>query len=141
MKKIWIICIILYLTGCGSEELNFDKNKAQNTIEKNLSQMVEVKETTLSNVYEIDLSLIDEYIIKENSSGDFYAILLTKNKLKVKEQMDIYFEKIRDSYVAYVPENVEKLDNRIEKEIDEYLIYIVAQNASLIYDEIINTME
>ena len=40
----------------------------------------------------------------------------------------------------YSQKRIEILDNRLEKEIDDYLIYIVSENADEIYDEIIKNM-
>ena len=34
---------------------------------------------TLDDVYDIDLELLEEYVIKQNSDGEMYAIILTNN--------------------------------------------------------------
>ena len=70
-----------------------------------------------------------------------YAIILTNDKSEVKEEMEEYFEKVRDFNTAYSPEQVKLIDERLEKEIGNYLIYIVSEDSEKIYQDIINTME
>lgn len=145
MKKISILIIMivaLMLTGCGNSSLNeLDINKASSAIEETLKNMEVVESTTLEDVYDLDLSKIEEHIIKQNDDGDLYAIVKTNDKESVKDDMDAYFEKIKEFNEAYSPERLEILENRLEKEIGDYLIYIVAEDASSIYNDIIDTME
>ena len=143
MKKVvWLFVCLLLVTGCGSEELKeLNLEKSALVVEETLKNMTDIDKDTLENVYEIDFSLIEEYVMKENEEGDLYAIIRTNNKSALKENMDSYFEKVRDFNTAYSPERVEILDSRLEKEIGEFLIYIVAKDANKIYNDIIHTME
>lgn len=143
MKRILVLLICIILVGCGKEdnitELNLEKTTA--IIENKLDNMVDVDENVLVGTYELDLSLMDEYVIKQNMNGDLYAVIKTNDKKKMKSNMDVYFDKIRTFNTAYSPERLEILDNRLEKEIGNYLIYIVSENADDIYEEIINSLE
>jgi len=143
MKKVvWLFVCLLLITGCGNEELKeLNLEKSALAVEETLKNMTDIDKDTLENVYEIDFNLIEEYVIKENEEGDLYAIIRTNNKSSLKENMDSYFEKVRDFNTAYSPERVEILDSRLEKEIGEFLIYIVAKDANKIYNDIIHTME
>lgn len=143
MKKICgLIIMLLLLTGCGGNELNnLDMDEASNAIESSLKDMVEVEGETLEDVYDIDLSKIESYVVKQNSDGDLYAIIKTTDKESVKEDMEDYFDKIKTFNEAYAPERIEILENRLEKEIGDYLIYIVAENADEIYQDVIDTIE
>ena len=145
MKKISILVIILLtviLTGCGSNSLNeLDIKKASLAVEKTLKNMEIVEDTTLEDVYDLDLSKIKNHVIKQNDNGDLYAIIETEDKTSVKDDMEDYFEKTKEFNQAYSPERLEILENRLEKEIGNYLIYIVAEDADNIYEDIIDTME
>ena len=55
--------------------------------------------------------------------------------------MEWQFEKIKGFSESYAPERMDILEYRLEKEIGDYLIYIVAEDADDIYDDVIDTME
>lgn len=143
MKKICaLIIMILLVTGCGGNELNkLDIDKASNAIEQTLKDMVEIEGDTLRDVYNLDLSVIERHIVKQNSYGDLYAIIKTNDKATVKEDMEGYFEKIKEFNEVYATERLETLENRVEKEIGDYLIYIVAEDADSIYQDVVDTIE
>lgn len=144
MKRLCVLLmgVLVFVTGCGSSELNeLDVNKATSAIEGTLKNMEVIEKETLENVYDLDLSKVDEYVIKQNKDGDLYAILKTSNKVDVKEDMDDYFEKVKEYNEAYSPERLKILEDRLEKEIGNYLIYIVAEDADDIYKDVVNTME
>lgn len=143
MKKIVVILsifIMIFVTGCGNNvsELNVDNTKS--IIESNLKNMQEVDEESLKDVYGLNLDLMEVHIIKQNTDGDLYAIIKTKEKTKVKNDMKKYFEKIEKFNANYSPERLEILDNRVEKEIGDYLIYIVAKDANDIYNNIVKSL-
>jgi len=143
MKKILVVGIMLFMiTGCGNSEIkDLDVNKASSAIEQTLSNMESVEANVLTDVYNMDFNSLESYVIKQNTEGDMYAIVLTNNKSETKEQFEKYFEKVRDFNVAYSPEQVKQIDERLEKEIGNYLIYIVSENNEKIYQDIINTIE
>lgn len=143
MKKFVVLLglfVLLFVTGCGNNvsELNIDNTKK--IIESHLKDMKDVEDDTLTDVYGLDLSLMDEHVIKLNDDGDLYAIIKTSKKSGVKNDMQDYFEKIKKFNENYSPERLEILDNRVEKEIGDYLIYIVAEKADDIYKEIVNSL-
>lgn len=143
MKKILVLIVCLLLVGCGNNEdiTSLDMEKTKSVIEESLKNMNDIDKSVLTDTYELDLNNIDEYSIKQNMNGDFYAIIKTSNKKKVKDDMDNMFEKIKTFNEAYSPERLQLLENRLEKEIGDYLIYIIAEDQDSIYNNIINEME
>lgn len=143
MKKfiaVLSIFIMLFATGCGNNISELDVDNTQSIIESDLKNMQIVDEDSLVDVYGLNLDLMEVHIIKQNTNGDLYAIIKTNEKVKVKNDMTKYFEKIEKFNTNYSPERLEILSNRVEKEIGDYLIYIVAENADDIYKNIVNSL-
>ena len=144
MKRIILVLLgIIFigsLTGCGQTNNKFSFDKAKEIIEKRLTNLEEIKESTLEDVYNLDVSKMDKYVFKTNSDGDFYAIIKTDNISEVKVNMKDYFDKVRKFNTNYSPERLELLNNRVEKEIDSYLIYIIAESANDIYSDILKSL-
>lgn len=140
MRKLLLLLSLLVVTACGTNVTMLDINKTITIIENELQNMEIVSETTLSEVYDLDLSLMDEYVIKENTAGDWYAIIKTVDKNVVKNDMKDYLDKIKEFNQNYSPDRLQILENRLEKEIGDYLIYIVAENAEDIYSEIVDSL-
>lgn len=143
MKKILVVLsvfILLFVTGCGNTVSELDVDKTVDVIESTLKNMENVDEDELTDVYGLNLDLMEVHIIKQNSDGDLYAVIKTDEKAKVKNDMSKYFEKIEKFNTNYSPERLEILNNRVEKEVGDYLIYIVSSDAEDIYNEIVKTM-
>ena len=144
MKKfltVLMVAMLMFVTGCGNNdisELNIDETKK--IIEQDLKDMKDVSEDSLEDVYGLNLDLMKVYVIKENTSGDLYAIIKTTDKNQTKKDMENYFEKVKTFNANYSPERLQILEDRVEKEIGDYLIYIVAENADEIYENIINNL-
>lgn len=138
-KKIFILLMVvttILVTACG-KDISFDMKKASKTIENKLKSMKEISKTTLEDVYDLDTSKMNDFTFKENEDGDFYAIIKTDSLNEVKNNMKNYFEKVKQFNQSYSPERLKLLNNRIEKEVDDYLIYIIAKDANKIYDKIV----
>lgn len=69
----------------------------------------------------------DTYIIVKPSEG---------NKKAVKEKIDEYMDALEKQWETYLPEQYELVKNRLEKEYDGYLIYIVSIDNDLVYKTI-----
>mgnify|MGYP003288655365 FL=1 len=144
MKKfltVLMVAMLMFVTGCGNNdisELNVDETKK--IIEQDLKDMKDVNEDSLEDVYGLNLDLMEVHVIKENTSGDLYAIIKTTDKNQAKKDMENYFEKVKTFNANYSPERLQILEDRVEKEIGDYLIYIVAENADEIYENIINNL-
>ena len=142
MKKWVLIFLFVFLmVGCGNDKTELDMSSAKGAIEKSLSNMVTIEDSTLSDAYNLDLKKMDEWTFKQNENGDFYAIIKTSNKVDVKDAMKGYFAKVKDFNSSYSPERLELLENRLEKELGDYLIYIIAENSENIYKDVLNTIK
>lgn len=143
MKKIVAILsifILLFATGCGATVSELNVDNTESIIESDLKNMQEVDEESLQDVYGLNLDIMEVHVIKQNTEGDLYAIIKTNEKTQVKNDMVKYFEKIQKFNANYSPERLEILNNRVEKEIGDYLIYIVAKNADEIYNNIVKSL-
>ena len=144
MKKfltVLMVAMLMFVTGCGNNdisELNVEETKK--IIEQDLKDMKDVSEDSLEDVYGLNLDLMEVHVIKENTSGDLYAIIKTTDRNQTKKDMENYFEKVKTFNANYSPERLQILEDRVEKEIGDYLIYIVAENADKIYENIINNL-
>ena len=144
MKKfltVLMVAMLMLVTGCVNNdiaELNVDETKK--IIESDLKNMENVDEDSLKDVYGLNLDLMEVHVIKQNTDGDLYAIIKTTDKTQTKNDMKNYFEKVETFNANYSPERLKILEERVEKEIGDYLIYIVAENADEIYNNIINNL-
>lgn len=143
MKKIVAVLsifILLFATGCGTTVSELNVDNTESIIESDLKNMQEVDEESLQDVYGLNLDIMEVHVIKQNTEGDLYAIIKTNEKTQVKNDMVKYFKKIQKFNANYSPERLEILNNRVEKEIGDYLIYIVAKNADEIYNNIVKSL-
>ena len=92
-------------------------------------------------MYEMDLASVDEIIIKQNVDGDLYAIIKTNDKTKTKAEMKKYFDKLAFQYQSYEPEKMVQLEERLEKEVGNYLIFIIHKDGETIYNNVIESLE
>lgn len=69
----------------------------------------------------------DTYIIVKPSEG---------NKKVVKEKIDEYMDALEKQWETYLPEQYELVKNRLEKELGDYLIYVVSIDNDLVYKTI-----
>ena len=141
MKKVllgvMLVIALVIFTGCDNKGFEFDMKKASDVIESKITGLEEISKETLEDVYDVDFNNVEKFVFKENKDGDFYAIIKAKDNAKVKVNMKEYFDKVKYFSENYSPERLELLDNRLEKEIDSYLIYIIHKDAENIYNEII----
>ena len=140
MKKVLIAFVaIILLCGCSNNNMNnLDINKASSALDEKYSNMQTINKDELEVIYGLDLSKIDEYIIKSSSSanGDFYAILKVKdeNKKQVQDSMNNMFKVLENQSNLYSPEAVSKLKNKLSTSVGNYLIYIVSIDNNAYYD-------
>ncbi|MGE5455652.1 MAG: DUF4358 domain-containing protein [Ignavibacteriales bacterium] len=150
MKKILcIIGLILLVSGCSKNEVKLDFN----TLETNLNNltfeskkmfgnnnMVDVN--YLSDKYGFDSSNIDESLIsmsKVADSASMYAIFLPKKgeKDKAMEAIDKFLMKYDQSWMmGYAPDQEVLVQNRMEEEYGNYLIYIISNDNDKVLETI-----
>lgn len=141
MKKFLLIMMaVLGITACGGNNnlTTVDINGASSALDEKLGNMSPVNEDELKSIYQIDTSLMEEYVIKasDTANGNLYAIILVneENKSEVKNQMNNYFDILVEQNVLYSPEAVNLLENYLETSIGDYLIYIASEDNEATYN-------
>ena len=159
MKKILLLIVCLFMvTGCGNKkEDNVDVRLNMDKIKTNLSSlkisdsnpysnMDSVNDLDLIEGYGIDVSLLDEYVIYISSSVEdpsMYMVLNIKegNESVVKYQINDMFDKYLSAYKGYYPEAAGIIENKMEKEYSDYLIYIISNDNQKVYNKILECKE
>lgn len=140
MKKLLIMLMVVLLCGCGSNSSanNLDINGASKALDEAYTDMLVMDDTQLEVIYGLDLSLLEEYVVKYSSknNGNFYAILKTdsNNKNEVKAQMANMFSVLETQNSLYTPEAVALIKNHLETSVGDYLIYLVGQDTEALYN-------
>jgi len=149
MKKVLVLLLGLFLiTGCGNEkevekkELDISKVGSQLQSVESFKDLNNLNDEDLIKGYGIDLDLMEEYAIYISSAvsdPSMYIVAKAKSSKEsvLKFQIKDMFSKYLSSYMGYYPEAVPMIENRLEKEYDGYLIYIVSENNEEIYNKII----
>ena len=143
MKKILLIIVCMFIiTGCGNkEEVNDNASLSMSEIKESLSElkigdslpyskMESVNDLDLIEGYGIDVTLLEDYVIYISSSVEdpsMYMVLKpTEGKNSVlKYQVDDMFDKYLSAYMGYYPEAATIIEEKLEKEYNGYLIYVV----------------
>ena len=159
MKKVLlIITCILIMTGCSTQEetdtnisLSIDKVKTSLTnieIEesKPFANQESLNDLDLIEGYGIDVSLLEEYAIYISSSVEdpsMYMVLkpIADKTSVVKYQVKDMFDKYLNAYKGYYPEVATIIEDKMEKEQNGYLIYIVSLDNQKVYNKILECKE
>lgn len=137
-KIIMVIGLAIILAGCNKSVSTLDMKGASNSLDEKYQNMVLMSEKELEGIYNQDITLMEEYIIKssENQDGNFYALIKVKseNKEKVKNNMDEMFSILENQSSLYSPEAVNLIKNKLATSVGDYLIYIVSENNEEMYN-------
>ena len=133
----------LLLCGCGGSKGSaneLDMKSASKALDEAYTNMIVMDDTQLNVVYGLDLSLLEDYIVKcsSDNNGNFYALLKVSdtNKKEVKAQMDNLFAVLETQSSMYTPEAVALIKNHLETSVGSYLIYIVGNDTKALYEKI-----
>lgn len=137
-KIIMVIGLAIILAGCNKSVSTLDMKGASTSLDKKYQNMALMSEKELEGIYNQDITLMEEYIIKssENQDGNFYALIKVKseNKEKVKNNMDEMFSILENQSSLYSPEAVNLIKNKLATSVGDYLIYIVSENNEEMYN-------
>lgn len=154
MKKVLIILIILLCVGCGNnknsenENYNIDLELAKTNISKlkfdedfTFTDTSSINNIESLEFYGVEMNLIEEkmvYISSVITDPSMYMILKVSddNKSVVKYQINDMFEKYYNAYNNYYPKEAKMIQDRLEKELNGYLIYIVSYDNNAVYQAI-----
>lgn len=137
-KIIMVIGLAIILAGCNKSVSTLDMKGASTSLDKKYQNMALMSEKELEGIYNQDITLMEEYIIKssENQDGNFYALIKVKseNKEKVKNNMNEMFSILENQSSLYSPEAVNLIKNKLATSVGDYLIYIVSENNEEMYN-------
>ena len=157
MKKIILIITIFILAiGCSSKnetkilDLNLAANKISQLAFKDKDFTFTDKES-LDNkeafeVYGVDTSLFTEYksyLGTRVVDPSMYLIVKVNEDSKsvLKYQLNDMFQKYYNAYNSYYPEQAKMIENRLEKELNGYLIYIISYDNNAVYQAIQDSLK
>ncbi len=137
-KIIMVIGLAIILAGCNKSASILDMKGASTSLDEKYQNMALMSDKELEGIYNQDITLMEEYIIKasENQNGNFYALIKVKseNKEKVKNNMDEMFSILENQSSLYSPEAVNLIKNKLATSVGDYLIYIVSENNQEMYN-------
>lgn len=129
---------LIYIVSDHNEEV---LNRIKGSKQSVFGDLVDVTEEMLTENFDLNKDLLEEYQIKlpiMNVQANSYYILKPKkgNKDTVKAKMDAYFKKLEDQWSTYLPEQYALVQNRMEKEYGGYLIYIISNDNTTVFEKI-----
>lgn len=158
MKKIMLVLLsFLCLTGCSKEATDGDKKLNLENTRKDLlaleieGEMPFSEEANINNLetmqnYGLDKNLLEEYLVYIPESivkADMYLIVKVndENKAVVEYQINDLFDNMNNAYKNYYPEEAKLLEDRLEKEVSGYLVYIISDDNEKVLETIKNNLE
>ena len=154
MKKVLFILLMgLFCFGCSNtaihEQKEFDKDLAVKNISTisfsgedfHFSDESCMDNTKALDMYGIELDRAEQYAFDLSSdvvNPSMYLILKPKEdekeilEFQVKEMFDKYYS----AYNNYYPKEAKMIDDRLEKEYEGYLIYIVSYDNEKVFQVI-----
>lgn len=159
MKKIILLILGVFLmVGCSNNETtNSNENLDMKKIESNLQSLSiedakpysdkdSVNDLDLIEGYGIDINLLEEYTIYISSKVEDPSMYMVIKPIEGKEsvvkyQVDDMFDKYLSAYKGYYHEIASMIEEKMEKEYGNYLIYIVSDDNKTVYNKIIECKE
>ncbi len=152
MKKLFYVLIAtaLLFTGCSKEEeertldLELAKEKISSiTFDEDFKFDDEenINNNEALSVYGVDSSLFEESLFYLSSTvvdPSMYLIVKanSEDEAVLKYQIEEMFTNYYNYYNSYYPEEAKMIEDRLEKELDGYLIYIVSYDNDAVYQAI-----
>ena len=151
MKKLFYVLIAtaLLFTGCSKEEertldLELAKEKISSiTFDEDFKFDDEenINNNEALSVYGVDSSLFEESLFYLSSTvvdPSMYLIVKanSEDEAVLKYQIEEMFTNYYNYYNSYYPEEAKMIEDRLEKELYGYLIYIVSYDNDAVYQAI-----
>lgn len=149
--------IMVLVVGCGPSKEK-DKVLDLNVVEEKISKLAfkdkdfsftdknSLNNTEAFEVYSVNTELFEEfrsYLETNIVDPSMYLIVKVQDsdKAVLKYQMQDMFEKYYNAYNSYYPEQAKMIENRLEKELGDYLIYIVSYDNDAVYQAITSSLK
>lgn len=134
MKKIVLISLILLLvSGCGKETTSFNPNDLANELlkEVDFDDELTLFAGDISKIY--DMPEVEDYLIYIGSgaTSEEIAIITLKNSSDeedVKAALEKRVEEQKQNFANYVPEEVSRLEKKIIKSNEKYVVLCVSND-------------
>jgi len=130
-------CIIAVAVSDNEELLKIIES-CKNPI---FANVMDVPVESIEDILEIKQDQVEEFlmgipmmVVKSNT----YIIVKPSegNKTVVKEKIEQYLTNLEKQWETYLPDQYELVKNRLEKELGDYLIYVVSIDNDLVYETI-----
>jgi len=130
-----------YLIAVASSSQDELMKTIRNSKNPLFSNMMEVPIESIEDTLGIKEEQVEEFLMATPMMivrSDTYIIVKPSdgNKEVVKEKLDEYMANLEKQWETYLPEQYELVKNRLEKQLGDYLIYIVSIDNDLVYDAI-----
>ena len=144
-KTILCSIIILVLTGCSTKE-TIGKVPSINDIDEKIRETVDVSDMNLGDkdklkkLYDIDKDDLEDfllYIPSTNIQASEIAILKVKDAAEIDEVMDKVSTRIESqatNFKDYLPEEYFLIEKHVLKTKDNYILFIISEDAETIED-------
>ncbi len=149
--------LMFLVVGCGttkSDNKVLDLDMAEEKISKltfkdkdfTFTDKDSLNNTEAFEVYSVDTKLFKEfksYLGTNVVDPSMYLIVKVEDSDKsvLKYQLKDMFEKYYNAYNSYYPEQAKMIENRLEKELNGYLIYIVSYDNDAVYQAITGSLK
>ena len=128
---------LIYLFSNNNKELLKTIKKSRSKI---FGMLMNVESSDLEALTGVDPEDLDEFLVKNSvmTQASSYYILKPKAGMedKVEDAMDNYMDNLEEQWRTYLPDQYELVENRLEEEYGDYLIYIISNNNELVYKTI-----
>lgn len=128
---------LIYLFSDKNEEI-FEVIK--NSKQKVFGFLMNVESSDLEALTGVNPEYLDEFLVKNSVMTQASSYYILKPKLGkediVEEAMDDYMDKLEEQWETYLPDQYKLVENRLEEEYGDYLIYVISNDNELVYKTI-----
>lgn len=139
MKKCLMVLVVMMLafTGCGKQqkEINLDDlaNELMESVEFD-DELAQIDEQMISKIYGIDNAKKAIVYIGSGATAEEIALFEFESEADSKEgykKVQERIEKQKEDYASYIPEEVARLEKAVEERCQNYVILCVSSDDSV----------
>lgn len=142
MKKRVLLVLgltVLFITGCGSKNINIDK--AYDNLKDEYKDFVKVDEETLTGAYGLDLDNFKSYLVvmdEDNSTALMYAVFEAKDDTDdAMYEVEYFASNYKESWTnGYFKEEEALVKKGTVEAYGNYIIYVVNDDVDKIIEMI-----